>query len=94
MAYSLHTSLELPSLRHHFLRRRSREAASYGFGVERFEPNGQNADDNDCGVLSRHGAWVGFDKIDVGRQLAWKELQTVIHFERAGESSRMMGNRV
>ena len=95
MAYSLHSSLEFPSLRHHFLRRRAREAAPYGFGVERFEPNGQNADDNDRGVLSRHRAWDGFDKIDMGRRFAWKELQTAIRFERVWiESNRMMGNRV
>jgi hypothetical protein len=38
-------------------------AESYGIGVERFEPNRQNADDNDCDVLSRHKAWGGFDKL-------------------------------
>jgi hypothetical protein len=65
-----------------------------GFCVEGFEPNGQNADDNDCGVLSRHRAWDGFDKIDMGRRFAWKNLQTVIQLERVGESNRMMGNRV
>jgi hypothetical protein len=65
-----------------------------GFGVERFEPNRQNADDNDCGVLSCHRAWGGFDKMkwtDGSRGKIYTPGFTTSEF---GESNRRMGNRV
>ena len=54
------TSLDFPSPRHRFLQRSAVATAEDGLGVERFETDGQNADDNDRGTCSSRFARAGF----------------------------------
>ncbi len=63
MAYSLHRSLEFPSLRQHFFEKGVGSMVTYGFGAEGLEPGDQNADHNDGGDFSRYGSWDDFEKL-------------------------------